>query len=166
MVKCSKETFRYIIYIISKDVDEDEVDEFIHGNCHLLAKVNLVVPIVNQNITNKTNINTPQVASVSLQHFHRNQFKYDATWFTKRFHNLGALWIKQNSIVQDKISSIIKNAFSKELIDFDVDTWISRKVLSLQEKINSAKSHFNMVESVNKSSNSTLNENIDPGLLI
>ena len=140
------------------------MDEFIPENCHLLTKVNLVVPIINRDSQNGTRLNIPQVASVSLQHFHRNQFKYDATWFTKRFHNFGALWINQSSIVQDKISFIIKNAFTKELNSVDIDTWVSKKMLSLQKRIDSAKSKLKTMGSANDSKILIKNENIDEGL--
>ena len=100
-----------------------------------------------------------------IQNFKRDQFKYDATWFTKRFHNFRALWIKQSSIVQDKISSIIKDSFEKELIDFDVDEWVLKKLISLQERINLAKNSLNMMTTANESINSMMEENIDPGLM-
>ena len=141
------------------------MDEFTPEGCHLLTKVNLVVPKEIGNTNNNTNLIIPQVASVVIQNFKRDQFKYDATWFTKRFHNFRALWIKQSSIVQDKISSIIKDSFEKELIDLDVDEWISQKLISFQERINLAKNSLTMMTPANDSANSMMEENIDPGLI-
>ena len=141
------------------------MEEFTPEGCHLLTKVNLVVPKEIENTNNNTDLISPQVASVVIQNFKRDQFKYDATWFTKRFHNFRALWIKQSSIVQDKISSIIKDSFEKELIDFDVDEWILQKLISFQERINLAKNSLNMMTPANDSTNSMMEENIDPGLM-
>ena len=122
------------------------------------------MPITNKDSQNGTRLSTPQVGSVSLQHFHRNQFKYDATWFTKRFHNLDALWLNQRTIVQDTISSIIKNAFTKELNSLDIDVWAAKKMLSFQRRIDLAKSKFKTTSSTNNSVILVGNENIDEGL--
>ena len=150
------------IYFIFKDVDEDEVDEFIPGNCHLLTKVNLFVPIRIKKAENSI----PQVTSVEVQNFHRNQFKYDATWFTKRFHNFRDLWVNQSIVVKDKIESIIKNAFTKEIADLDIDEWVLQKMSSFQERINLAKNNHSVMTSVNELTNSMSEENIDPGLFV
>ena len=100
-----------LFFFYFQDVDEDEVENFLSDSCHLTTEVKLKVPF-HKILNNKTaNYENGKIASVLLLNFNRNQFKYDATWFTKQFHSLNAVWRKQHWIVKNKLSTIVQDSF-------------------------------------------------------
>ena len=139
----------------------------------LSTRVELRVPIhpkkVHLNIS-RTDHRNENITSISIINFHQNQFKYDATWFTKQFHTLDAVWAKQNGMIQNRISTIVRNAFSDALDKFPINTWMTKKFVSLQEQIDSAINQSTNITSNNMNSttipsNISNNYNIDSGLL-
>ena len=103
------------------------------------------------------------VSSISILNFRRSQFEYDATWITKRFHSLNKIWDNQSSVVQNKIRTIISEAFEEALRKIEPSNWVTIKLNKLKEQIEWVK----VVESNNSSTPSITerNYNIDNGLL-
>ena len=103
------------------------------------------------------------VSSISLLNFRRSQFEYDATWITKRFHSLNEIWGNQSSVVQNKIRTIISDAFIEALREIEPSNWVTGKLNELKKQIEWAKAG----ESNNSSTHSITdrNYNIDNGLL-
>ena len=103
------------------------------------------------------------MSSISLLNFHRSQFEYDATWITKRFHSLNKIWDNQSSVVQNKIRTIISEAFEEALRKIEPSNWVTIKLNKLKEQIEWVK-----VGESNNSSTPSITErnyNIDNGLL-
>ena len=103
------------------------------------------------------------MSSISLLDFRRSQFEYDATWITKRFHSLNEIWGNQSSVVQNKIRTIISDAFKEALREIEPSNWVTEKLNELKKQIEWAKAG----ESNNSSPHSITerNYNIDHGLL-
>ena len=103
------------------------------------------------------------VSSISLSNFRRSQFAYDATWITKRFHSLNEIWENQSSVVQNRIGTIISDAFKEALRKIEPSNWVTGKLNELKKQIEWAKAG----ESNNSSIHSITerNYNIDNGLL-
>ena len=80
------------------------MDNFIPKSCRLPIKVEIRVPIYPKELQDvHQDLTHPNTTSISIINFQRNQFKYDATWFTKQFHTLDDVWTKQNGVVQKKL---------------------------------------------------------------
>ena len=160
---------RYICSLLLQDVEEHEVDNFLPVSCQLLARVNLKIPIHGPNILNNTSYrNTQAITSILITNFNRNQFKYDATWFTKQFHNLDAIWLIQKNILRNKISTIVKSALSTAINDIEVANWMTKKFAILQEQIGAIATDLTSEMPSNVDSTTTSIQrgyNIDSGLL-
>jgi hypothetical protein len=132
-----------------------------------MARVNLKIPIYELNILNYTsNRDTHKINSISLINFNRNQFKYDATWFTKQFHNLDAIWLKQKNILRNKISTIVKNELSTAINKIEVAGWMTKKFAVIQEQIGAITKEKTSEVPPNATTNSNQRSyNIDSGLL-
>ena len=141
-------------------MEEDEVEEFIPQSCLLTSKIRIKFPINFQ--TSGTSFGK-MVSSISLSNFRRSQFEYDATWITKRFHSLNKIWDNQSSVVQNKIRTIISEAFEEALRKIEPSNWVTIKLNKLKEQIEWVK-----VGESNNSSTPSITErnyNIDNGLL-
>ena len=101
------------------------------------------------------------MSSISILNFRRSQFEYDATWITKRFHSLNEIWENQSSVVQNKIITIISDAFDEALREIEPSNWVTIKLKKLKKQIEWAK----VRESNNSSTHSITerNYNIDDG---
>ena len=103
------------------------------------------------------------VSSISLLNFRRSQFEYDATWITKRFHSLNEIWENQSSVVQNRIRTIISDAFKEALSKIEPSNWVMGKLNELKKQIEWAKT-----EELSNSLTHSITErnyNIDNGLL-
>ena len=122
------------------------MEEATPKSCKLLANIQLQVPVYPKKLQGDNNHTSgqnfqpnhhPRIVSISLPNFSRNQFKYDATWFTEQFHSLEALWRKQSTLVSNRIYQILRKTFSESIDIYELEDWTNEKFNSFEQQINS-----------------------------
>ena len=150
------------------------MEDFIPESCRLSVKVQLKVPLHTKKLMQRYNKSIEsedqniEIVEISVINFNRSQFKYDATWFTKQFHTLDAIWSQQRVIVLNKISTILTDAFLDATKNVRISPWTENKFISFQEQIDAVTTPAPVVTTNNINNALNLQDNnygIDSGLL-
>ena len=86
-------------------------------------------------------------------------------WYDRVYHLSEFLVLAHEDHFELVFKSLTMLPFKVIFMVSDVDEWVLKKLISLQERINLAKNSLNMMTTANESVNSMMEENIDPGLM-
>ena len=73
----------------------------------------------------------------------RENFEFDVTWISSHFHNLNDLWIRQSEVIQEQISTVLLESFSKALQFIRPETWLKLKFQQIDNEILAAERRSN-----------------------
>ena len=106
-----------------QDVDLEDVEEIVPNTC----KFNITVQL---SVSEKRG----KVSKVFMG-LKKEEFQFDATWFTSHFHDLDQLWKQQQEILSTTLEWVMQDSFTSAIQFNRPSIWTQRKFRQIDNQL-------------------------------